>query len=39
MKSFGLVPRGGPPEDLANWVSVEREKWIRVVKVSGAKVN
>ncbi len=39
MKSFGLVPRGGPPEDLATWVSVEREKWVRVVKTSGAKAN
>jgi tripartite-type tricarboxylate transporter receptor subunit TctC len=39
MKSFGLVPRGGPPEDLATWVSVEREKGVRVVKTSGAKAN
>jgi tripartite-type tricarboxylate transporter receptor subunit TctC len=39
MKSFGLVPRGGPPEDLSAWVSEAREKWTRVVKVSGAKPN
>jgi tripartite-type tricarboxylate transporter receptor subunit TctC len=39
MKSFGLVPRGGPPEDLSAWVSEAREKWTRVVKASGAKPN
>jgi tripartite-type tricarboxylate transporter receptor subunit TctC len=39
MKSFGLVPRGGAPEDLAAWASAEREKWARVVKASGAKPN
>jgi hypothetical protein len=39
MKSFGLVPRGGPPEDLSAWVVEAREKWTRVVKASGAKPN
>ena len=39
MKSFGLIPRGGPPEDLAAWTSAAREKWTRVVKASGAKPN
>jgi len=39
MKSFGLVPRGGTPEELAAYASAEREKWLRVVKASGAKVN
>lgn len=39
MKSFGLVPRGGTPEELAAYASAERQKWLRVVKASGAKVN
>ncbi len=39
MQSFGLVPKGGPPEEFAAWASAEREKWTRVVKLSGAKAN
>jgi len=37
MKSFGLVPKAGTPEEFAAWASLERERWTRVVKVSGAK--
>jgi len=37
MKSFGLVPKSGMPEEFAAWASRERERWTRVVKVSGAK--
>jgi tripartite-type tricarboxylate transporter receptor subunit TctC len=37
MKSFGLVPKSGAPEEFAAWASLERARWTRVVKVSGAK--
>ena len=37
MKSFGLVPKAGSPEEFAAWASLERERWTRVVKVSGAR--
>jgi len=37
MKSFGLVPKSGTPEEFAAWASRERERWTRVVRVSGAK--
>ena len=37
MKSFGLVPRSGPPEDFGAWAAQERARWTRVVKVSGAR--
>jgi tripartite-type tricarboxylate transporter receptor subunit TctC len=37
MKSFGLVPAAGTPEAFAAYAAREREKWIRVVKASGAK--
>jgi tripartite-type tricarboxylate transporter receptor subunit TctC len=37
MKSFGLVPKSGTPEEFAAWASLERARWTRVVKVSGAK--
>ena len=39
MKGFGLVPRASTPEELAAYASREREKWVRVVKASGAKPN
>ena len=39
MKSFGLVPKAGTPEEFSAWASLERERWTRVVKVSGAKVE
>ena len=37
MKSFGLVPKAGTPEEFGAWAAQERERWTRVVKVSGAK--
>ena len=37
MKSFGLVPKASTPEEFAAYAAREREKWVRVVKVSGAK--
>ena len=37
MKSFGLVPKAGTPEEFGAWASQERARWTRVVKVSGAK--
>ena len=37
MKSFGLVPKAGTPEEFAAYAAREREKWVRVVKLSGAK--
>jgi len=39
MKSFGLVPKAGTPEEFGAWAAQERERWSRVVKVSGAKAD
>jgi tripartite-type tricarboxylate transporter receptor subunit TctC len=39
MKSFGLVPRGGAPEEFAAWAAQERQRWTRVVKQSGVKAE
>lgn len=39
MRSFGLVPKSGPPEEFAAWAAQERERWTRVVKLSGAKAE
>jgi tripartite-type tricarboxylate transporter receptor subunit TctC len=39
MKSFGLVPKSGPPEEFAAWAAREGHRWIRVVKESGAKAH
>jgi len=39
MKAFGLVPQSGPPEEFGAWAAQERERWTRVVKQSGAKVD
>jgi tripartite-type tricarboxylate transporter receptor subunit TctC len=39
MKSFGLVPKAGTPEEFGAWAAQERERWTRVVKVSGAKAD
>ena len=39
MKSFGLVPKSGTPEEFGSWASRERERWTRVVKQSGAKAE
>jgi len=39
MKSFGLVPKSGPPEEFGAWAAQERQRWARVVKQSGAKAE
>jgi tripartite-type tricarboxylate transporter receptor subunit TctC len=39
MKSFGLVPKPGTPEEFGAWAAQERERWTRVVKQSGAKAQ
>jgi tripartite-type tricarboxylate transporter receptor subunit TctC len=39
MKSFGLVPKSGPPEEFGAWAAQERQRWTRVVKLSGAKAE
>jgi len=39
MKAFGLVPQSGAPEEFGAWAAQERERWTRVVKQSGAKVD
>jgi tripartite-type tricarboxylate transporter receptor subunit TctC len=39
MKSFGLVPKSGTPEEFGAWAARERERWTRVVKLSGAKAE
>jgi tripartite-type tricarboxylate transporter receptor subunit TctC len=37
MKSLGLMPAGGTPEDFGAWASDQRQKWQRVVKQAGIK--
>ncbi|MFM9969456.1 MAG: Bug family tripartite tricarboxylate transporter substrate binding protein [Burkholderiales bacterium] len=37
MKSLGLMPAGGTPEDFGAWANDQRQKWLRVVKVAGIK--
>jgi tripartite-type tricarboxylate transporter receptor subunit TctC len=39
LKSLGFVPKSGPPEEFGTWAAQERQRWTRVVKESGAKVN
>lgn len=39
MKSFGLVPRSGTPEEFGNWAAQERQRWTRVAKQSGARAQ
>jgi tripartite-type tricarboxylate transporter receptor subunit TctC len=39
MKSFGLVPKSGLPEEFGAWAAQERQRWTRVVKQSGAKAE
>src|SRR5437016_2546230 len=39
MKAFGLVPQSGAPEEFGAWAAQERQRWTRVVKQSGAKVD
>jgi len=39
MRSFGLVPKAGTPEEFGAWAARERERWTRVVRVSGAKAD
>lgn len=39
MKSFGLVPKSGTPEEFGAWAAQERQRWTRVVKQSGAKAE
>lgn len=39
MKALGLLPVGGTPEAFGVWVNEQRQKWTRVVKDSGARIN
>jgi tripartite-type tricarboxylate transporter receptor subunit TctC len=39
MRSFGLVPKSGPPEEFGAWAAQERQRWTRVVRLSGAKAE
>jgi tripartite-type tricarboxylate transporter receptor subunit TctC len=39
MKSFGLAPRSGTPDEFGAWASQERQRWTRVVQLSGAKAE
>jgi tripartite-type tricarboxylate transporter receptor subunit TctC len=37
--SQGAIPGGQPPAEFAKFVAAETQKWARVVKISGAKVD
>jgi tripartite-type tricarboxylate transporter receptor subunit TctC len=39
MRPLGLAPAGGAPEDFAAWAADQRQKWNRVVKEGGVKVD
>jgi tripartite-type tricarboxylate transporter receptor subunit TctC len=39
MKGIGLLPAGGTPEEFSAWAADQRQKWTRVVKESGAKIQ
>ena len=39
LKSFGFVHKSGPPEEFGAWAAQERQRWTRVVRESGARVN
>lgn len=39
LTSYGLVPVGGTPEDLGNYLKSEIERWTKVVKTVGIKVE
>lgn len=39
ISSHGLTPVGGTPEDLSNYLKTEIERWTRVVKTVGIKVE
>jgi tripartite-type tricarboxylate transporter receptor subunit TctC len=38
-EGLGLEPAGGTPAEFGAFLKNEREKWARVVKLSGAKVE
>jgi tripartite-type tricarboxylate transporter receptor subunit TctC len=38
-ESLGMDPAGGSPEEFGTFLKSERDKWARVVKLSGAKVE
>ena len=39
MQPMGLAPAGGSPEQFAAWAADQRQKWNRVVKEGGVKVE
>jgi tripartite-type tricarboxylate transporter receptor subunit TctC len=39
LNSYGLVPVGGTPEELANFMKLEIERWTQVVKTVGIRVE
>jgi tripartite-type tricarboxylate transporter receptor subunit TctC len=39
MSPMGLAPAGGTPEDFRAWATDQRQKWMRVVKEGGVKVE
>lgn len=39
MNALGLLPAGGTPEEFGAWASEQRQKWRRVVKESGLKID
>jgi tripartite-type tricarboxylate transporter receptor subunit TctC len=39
MSPMGLAPAGGTPEDFRAWATDQRQKWMRVVKEGGVRVE
>jgi tripartite-type tricarboxylate transporter receptor subunit TctC len=39
LASYGLLPAGGTPEDLGNYLKSEIARWTKVVKTAGISIN
>jgi tripartite-type tricarboxylate transporter receptor subunit TctC len=39
LQDMSMIPVGGPPEDMAQFMKDDRERWSAVVKTSGARAD